>query len=832
MRKRNKIITTALIFMLFLNGGVTYSSDISCLRIPIGAKEREEETLRVLSEKRPKPMVVALTESEIIENMRQSMFSLMASWGNYSLNADTMDPGLLTAEQVVKSCFKGDEIGNIFTPVVTCLSIYKTSTEIKKANEAIRKALKVCDDIIKRYDDTLLEKLQDDPSLNNQIIFHLRNDFITEKQVKDMDNLKPEQIRTIIQRSIDDLKFVVKRLKLNFDALTQVRHGEIVVEELPGDSPGKSHTLSVKFDKEAIGRILESGFIFNEYVRTALYDSDFGFYGSGKVKLGSDFGTCAIALSPAYGEMVAEQVFKMWQGMARNKSLKDDDIFYIIECGAGLGIMARDILNHISTKAESNGEWAEFYNQLKYEIFEVSSKHAESQKKTTQKFSDKIEIKKIDALKIEETLGAGAIKGAVITDELIDSLESYDVKFKLDGTVEVGVAIMALNKELLQIAETEAGIHILNELERRGIVESKKLLEEHAKIGVKDAKRIYINRERFIEIKKALSRDGMGDLERVFNICIEGAMFHVPIQYVKDDKIKTYIMKHIDEIAAAVSKSTKDIKINLIPDGDNFIMAAGKVLDKGYIITMDSGGSMSEMFKNGGGNIATYGMGTEQTYYLGFTGDADICVSPIFTTLADAGKQAGLDAIFYGSKFNLEKGVPVKISTGENDERLIRAFARMAVLMNLEDWSMEQKGIPADLWDDFRSITHELLDGEKPNEINGWVDLTKIQTLTPVSYRLKFISDCNDLLKWAHNQAMEMIPLWKERFLSSHKIFIQQKRGTDPSYSFEGEKEELFTKEDMAKQLNIKKAISSSIGLNENTGLSENLPSIGLGVYL
>jgi SAM-dependent MidA family methyltransferase len=601
---------------------------------------------------------------------------------------------------------------------------------------------------------------------------------------------------------------------------------DIVVQELPSTALDKSYKLSSHVDGGAVARVIESGFIFNEYVRMALYDRDFGFYGSGRARLGSDFGTFAIALSPVYGEMMAEHIFNMWRGMISSGTLKENETFYIVECGAGTGIMARDILNYISNMAKTDSEWAKLYGQLKYMILEVSAKHIESQKNMTQAFSDKVDIRMTDALKIEQELGVGSIKGVIITDELIDSLESYNVKFNLDGSVEIGVVIAALNKELLERCERETGINILDELEYSGIVSRERLLEEHARINVKDKGRLYMDKEAFVKIKKALSRKGFENLEKLFNLCIENVMFYVPIQEISDQKIKDYIAKHIDEISTALSKSKEDIEIYLIPDGDGFIMSAGRVLDKGYVITMDSGDSLAKMFEKGGGNIVTYVSDITQPYYLGHTGTIDICVSPIFTTLGNSGKDVGLDTVFFGKKFNLEKGIPVKITTGDNDERLIHSFALNAIYMNLEDWSLKEQGFDRGLWDEFRGIVNELLKGKKPSQIEGWVDLEKITTVTPVSYRVRLILEAVSLIKYAHSNAIEMIPIWKKRFKKSHHILIQQKRGTDISYSFEGTQEPLFGEEAKAKRQELRAKIMSCLGINAVTPVDQKLGTV------
>src|SRR5580765_7236939 len=64
---------------------------------------------------------------------------------------------------------------------------------------------------------------------------------------------------------------------------------------------------------------------FRDYQDLVLYDASFGYYSRGRVDFRDDYRTFPTALAPYFGRMVAEQVFKMWDGMQRAQTLASDE---------------------------------------------------------------------------------------------------------------------------------------------------------------------------------------------------------------------------------------------------------------------------------------------------------------------------------------------------------------------------------------------------------------------------------------------------------------------------------------------------------------------------
>jgi SAM-dependent MidA family methyltransferase/GNAT superfamily N-acetyltransferase len=579
-------------------------------------------------------------------------------------------------------------------------------------------------------------------------------------------------------------------------------------------------------EESHIRKALEHGFPFNEYVRMALYDPDFGYYSSGEVELGVDFGTFAIALSPAYGEMIAEHSFRIWQEMVRCGDMYNQELFHIVEGGAGIGVTARDILRHISNKAKTEAVWKMFYDNVRYVICELSPKLAERQMRTLKAFGKKAEVRNVDAVDMGKAFKQRSIKGLIFSDELLDAHESYMVRFNRDGGVDCGIAVMSLNKDMLQVMSEKQNIDVLAELEKKGVIKYSELAAEDASvktgIGREDDIRIYISKDRFLAIKRALAHPGLEKLEWAFNRCIEGTITLVPAEYVIDGKLRDYINTHIDEIAIGVSRADSDVELNLMPDNDDFIRNVSGVLGKGYLLTMDLGVTASELFSNGGGNLSTYGMEWNQPYVLGYTGEIDICAAPIYTMIARTGGQVGLETVFYGTKKDLEDVVPVKITTGENDLRIERAFIRMAAATNLDDRRFCEPSMPKELRGRFKEMVYQILDGKLTEKEISRDLVAHAQGMVGLSQDLILKRSAAGLVAACRRNAREVLPWWKEK-LTEHKVLLQKTAKTSSNYRLSGKSQEpLFvdvsglSEDDKTKYLAIKERILIAIGIKNS----------------
>ncbi|MEI7998863.1 MAG: SAM-dependent methyltransferase, partial [Candidatus Omnitrophota bacterium] len=586
--------------------------------------------------------------------------------------------------------------------------------------------------------------------------------------------------------------------------------------ETSDNNKGGRLDVTVK-DPTRVREVLKHGLVFNQYHQEALYNKKFGYYSTGEIELGIDFGTFAIALSPAYGELIAQQFFRMWQQMIEAKDIIEDEQFIIIECGAGWGINARDVLTYISNRARTESVWGRFYNQLQYVICEISPELAKKQKESTKAFQDKVNVVNADSLQVDVALGK-PVKGVVFSDELIDAMPSYGLRFNPDGTVETVVVLMALSHRFLQEATPEQG-NLLALLEAGGIVTQKKLSQEdnsiRAATGISGNRSMFISKGEFIRIKEALADKNDERLEKFFNASVEGISVYVPLEYVNDPIIKENIATHIDEISHALSKAKEPVEVHFMPGNDVYIAAAARALEKGFVLSMDSGGAMSTMMVAGEGNISTYGREWRQAYFLGHTGEIDICVGPIFTMVANAGRKAELEDVFFGPKLALETGAQEKITTGQCDLRILKDFVRNAVLLNIDERNYCEPGLPANLRPRFREIVMQLVEGtltlEQINsEVKQFVASLSAVGARPIGGRLSIGAPvvipidislkrlAGGLFQNCVRNAQETVPFWKEKFAekdkNGHKLLLQRKIGTKANVVFPAElSEKLFS---------------------------------------
>ena len=117
-----------------------------------------------------------------------------------------------------------------------------------------------------------------------------------------------------------------------------------------------------------------------------MFHPKFGYYSSGRVSFTDDYQTFPIVLAPAFGNMIAEHLFHMWDGMRQSGALNGKDTFTIAEFGAGNGAMAESILDYIQTQADRDRRWAAFARQAVYVCYDRSPALNEIQKERNRRF--------------------------------------------------------------------------------------------------------------------------------------------------------------------------------------------------------------------------------------------------------------------------------------------------------------------------------------------------------------------------------------------------------------------------------------------------------------
>ena len=172
-------------------------------------------------------------------------------------------------------------------------------------------------------------------------------------------------------------------------------------------------------------QIRDSGPItFAEFMELALYHPVYGYYSSGISRIGKegDFYTSPHVHS-AFGKVLGNFIVKSFDVIREEK-------LTIIELGAGKGLLALDILNHI----KSNN--TDYYDQSNYYIVEQSDRLQDESKKTLINHRHKIKwFSSLDELENEK------VTGVIISNELIDAFPFHRAKFMSGNLSEIYVSV-------------------------------------------------------------------------------------------------------------------------------------------------------------------------------------------------------------------------------------------------------------------------------------------------------------------------------------------------------------------------------------------------------
>lgn len=157
---------------------------------------------------------------------------------------------------------------------------------------------------------------------------------------------------------------------------------------------------------------------FKKFMNLALYHPEMGYYTS-QVKIGdeNDFTTMPERHSPYYGQAFARLIVNL------TKSLPEDEIFQIVEQGAGNGTLARDILEHL------RAEFPRLYERTVYSIVEISPRLGEKQRENL-KSHDNVSIREGDAKEFNER----EFDGVILSNELPDTFP-VDLAYKFRKAV-------------------------------------------------------------------------------------------------------------------------------------------------------------------------------------------------------------------------------------------------------------------------------------------------------------------------------------------------------------------------------------------------------------
>jgi SAM-dependent MidA family methyltransferase len=198
-----------------------------------------------------------------------------------------------------------------------------------------------------------------------------------------------------------------------------------------------------------VERIHKSGPItFADYMQTCLYHPEFGYYSGSSESKRPDYYT-SVDMSPIFGHLIARQLHEMWILLGRPIR------FAIVECGAGSGALARQILDF------SRAEIPEFYETIDYETIEISARRRES---AASALADHASAGHASIHR--ESLGAIA-RGCVLTNEFLDAIPVHRVVME-DGRLRE-ILVDSVDDELIERKMPVSSHDVIEFFERQQI---------------------------------------------------------------------------------------------------------------------------------------------------------------------------------------------------------------------------------------------------------------------------------------------------------------------------------------------------------------------------
>ena len=174
-------------------------------------------------------------------------------------------------------------------------------------------------------------------------------------------------------------------------------------------------------------RISEQGRItFADFMGACLYEPGLGYYTSPGRKVGAegDFYT-SITVHAAFGRVIAREIAQMWRCM------ETPDTFTLVECGAGNGRLACDIMDFLAQREP------EMYRGLRLVLVEK-----EPSLESAQRVMLAAHVEKMQWLSPEEfASGRFTFSGCLYSNELIDALPVHRVLMTPEGLREIYVVL-------------------------------------------------------------------------------------------------------------------------------------------------------------------------------------------------------------------------------------------------------------------------------------------------------------------------------------------------------------------------------------------------------
>jgi SAM-dependent MidA family methyltransferase len=419
----------------------------------------------------------------------------------------------------------------------------------------------------------------------------------------------------------------------------------------------REHQLALarRADPAAVrGRLLS----FRDYLDIVLFHPSVGYYSTGRVDLRRDFRTFPVALAPSFGQMVAEQVFRMWEGMRRAGTLGALEPFTVAELGGGDGAMAESFLDHVEERATVEPRWRRFEEQLVYVSLDRSPALSERQRARNARFGRRFEARQADATELGAAIPKASLAGVILSNELLDCFSVYKIVWDGAGASRVAFTVPSVARtEWARLAGVAApGVRDLvergDDAIRRGLLEGA------------EPDRVYVDRAAFPSLLEVLN--GLGDYEeRVSRLRVEEV--YAPSSVVPEvaEHVRRYAREYAHQGRGAVAY------VNL--GAERFVHDAAAALRAGYVFTIDYGSGWRGTLA-GDEHLRIYGRGVPEGKVDPYDGPTlhDITTDVNFGHVAAEGRLLGLEPVYFGPQRSMRTGTSVRLdepsTTGDAED--------------------------------------------------------------------------------------------------------------------------------------------------------------------
>jgi SAM-dependent MidA family methyltransferase len=185
----------------------------------------------------------------------------------------------------------------------------------------------------------------------------------------------------------------------------------VAARDQRAEALGLNEPSSLSIDEKLlleIARSPDKRITFAQFMDISLYDSQDGYYASGKAKIGNGHFVTAPTAHRAFGGVIANAANDMWLHMG-------SETFDIVEQGAGTGALARDAL------AKIRQHYPELYKRTRYTIVERSHGLIERQRQTV----GDLPVQWIHGSAID--LPVRDIEGLMLSNELPDAFGVHNL---------------------------------------------------------------------------------------------------------------------------------------------------------------------------------------------------------------------------------------------------------------------------------------------------------------------------------------------------------------------------------------------------------------------